>query len=467
MPSGEDGVSSRAVKTRLRPDWLVRCIHIIGRGPRQTRQKEKTYNFDCDQDDFVEFHPASGFFTEMTAIPTRLDDQPVADRRLWRIQWVRDLGWIGLTATLLVLAYAVRALILPVLIALALAYMVNPLIVWLKRCCRVPRMAGTMLVMLAGAILVMAMMLAIVPAMVDQAEDLVKQLSENYASSFEKAIQPYIDDVLHRINPTPGSADLDFESSVEVVPINNDPTPATWLKGLEKLDLTAVGQTILQSLDVGVGVVGSAINLAAYLVLASVLIGFSFFFFSWKFDAILLWFDQFIPADQRERTLHIVGRMDRAVSAFIRGRLIQSLVMMIVLSIGWKLAGVPYWLLLGVASGLLNLIPYAAVVGWLTALLLVTVHQLAGVNPDSAGFGVLMLVWPTVVYAIAQLLDGWVVEPLVQGKATELDPLTVMLAVIIGGGLFGLLGLILAIPATACLKILAQELLLPRLRANS
>ena len=56
------------------------------------------------------------------------------------------------------------------------------------------------------------------------------------------------------------------------------------------------------------------------------------------------------------------------------------------------------------------------------------------------------------------------VEPLVQGQATNLDPLTVMLVVLVGGTLAGLLGMLLAIPLAACEKILSREWLLPKLR---
>ena len=132
----------------------------------------------------------------------------------------------------------------------------------------------------------------------------------------------------------------------------------------------------------------------------------------------------------------------------------------LVLSIGWWAVGVPYWLLLGMGSGLLNLVPFAAVVGWVAATGLALVDHLSG----GGGFTWMVLVWPTVVYAVAQMVDGWVVEPIVQGRATDLDPLTVLLAVLIGGSLFGLMGLILAIPLTACGKIVAQEWVLPRLR---
>ncbi len=152
--------------------------------------------------------------------------------------------------------------------------------------------------------------------------------------------------------------------------------------------------------------------------------------------------------------------MDRSVSAFIRGRLMQALVMGVILSIGWWIAGVPYWLLLGMGCGLLNLVPFLAAVGWIVAITLATVDHLS----TPAAFNIMVLVWPTAVYLVAQGLDGWVIEPVVQGKATNLDPLTVLLAVLIGGSLAGLLGMLLAIPAAACIKILGHEVIVPRLR---
>ena len=144
----------------------------------------------------------------------------------------------------------------------------------------------------------------------------------------------------------------------------------------------------------------------------------------------------------------------------------------LILSIGWWLVGVPYWLLLGMLSGMLNLVPFMAVVGFVAAVGLSLVDSLAGQSVASgeaaqatqAAFSWWVIIAPTIVYAVAQGVDGWVVEPIVQSKATDLDPLTVLLAVVIGGALAGLLGLIVAIPVTACLKILAQEELVPRLR---
>jgi len=82
-----------------------------------------------------------------------------------------------------------------------------------------------------------------------------------------------------------------------------------------------------------------------------------------------------------------------------------------------------------------------------------------------AGFSIwAVFVAPSLAYLVVQALDGWVVEPLVQGRATNLDPLSVLLAVLVGGALAGLAGMLVAIPVAACAKILGQEVVVPRLR---
>jgi len=151
--------------------------------------------------------------------------------------------------------------------------------------------------------------------------------------------------------------------------------------------------------------------------------------------------------------------MNDTVSAFVRGRLVQSFVVGVVLTSGWGIASVPYWLLLGVLGGVLNLVPYLPIVGGVLAVIVSVVDALAG---GGLTFGAVL--WPAVVYLIAQTSDNYLVEPLVQGKATDLDPLTVLIVVLLGGALLGLLGMILAIPTAACIKILAKEVVLPRLR---
>ena len=66
--------------------------------------------------------------------------------------------------------------------------------------------------------------------------------------------------------------------------------------------------------------------------------------------------------------------------------------------------------------------------------------------------------------AIVNALDGWVLTPLIAGKATNLDPVTIFVAVLAGGSVMGAYGMLIAIPIAACLKILLSDLVVPKLR---
>ena len=64
-----------------------------------------------------------------------------------------------------------------------------------------------------------------------------------------------------------------------------------------------------------------------------------------------------------------------------------------------------------------------------------------------------------------QAIDGWVLTPLIAGKATNLDPVTIFVAVLAGGSVLGAYGMLLAVPIAACIKITIQEIVLPNIRA--
>ena len=75
-----------------------------------------------------------------------------------------------------------------------------------------------------------------------------------------------------------------------------------------------------------------------------------------------------------------------------------------------------------------------------------------------------ILLWPSVVWGVVNTLDGWVLTPLIAGKATNLDPVTIFVAVLAGGSVMGVYGMLIAIPIAACIKILLSDLIIPKLR---
>lgn len=78
-----------------------------------------------------------------------------------------------------------------------------------------------------------------------------------------------------------------------------------------------------------------------------------------------------------------------------------------------------------------------------------------------------ILIWPSLAYLAVQFIESWLLTPWVQSQSMDMHAVTVLIVVFIGGALGGFYGLLLAIPVAACLKILVQELLLPRLARHA
>ena len=406
----------------------------------------------------------------MEPSPTSPSKMRTSDRHLWQIRWVRDLLIIAVVFVVLDVGYHARAITVPALMGLALAYAFNPLITWVHRRARVPRpvTAGIILIILLGAIT--ALLAYLGPLLVDQIARLFSKF-DIYVASASQHIGHWIEELQRRAQEmTGGVAHTQPASSLSdafEVAATQATQPATQPMVTTRpatlsFQWPQIMGVLSKSLNLGISLVISTVGLMTYLLVAVVLVLFSFFMLSWQFEGVVQWFKQFIPASNRERTLDILTKMDRSVSGFIRGRLIQSLILGTVLTVGWAIAGVPFWLLLGIIAMALNLIPYAAVVTWPTAILLTWVDRISGGQSFSIW---LVVIWPTVVYVAAQSLDGWVIEPLVQGKATNLHPLSILLAVLIGGTLGGIFGMMLAIPTAACIKILMQEIVVPSVKS--
>ena len=185
------------------------------------------------------------------------------------------------------------------------------------------------------------------------------------------------------------------------------------------------------------------------------------FLFCWNWLAIAAWPVKYLPASRRSRCLEIAGKMDHAVGSYFRTRVFIAMIMGVMYSIGWGFSGVPFWLLIGMLGGLLGIIPYAAGLAWLGAMFLCFLELKNGITGVSDALAVFL--WPSIVYGIVQASDDWVLTPWLQGRELELGFASIILAVLIGGAVAGILGMLLAVPAAACLRILWVEVAEPQL----
>jgi predicted PurR-regulated permease PerM len=365
---------------------------------------------------------------------------PWYQHHLWQIEPVRDLLWIGLFAAVLGLGYYLRSIFTPVLIALFLAYIFDPLLTWAHRRLHMHRAVGAAVLVVMIVVVGLLLALWLGPMFTQQLVGLAK------------ATPRYLNNIAARYNIELGEFRTDAQGWAES--LQKDPTGAV-MRGVT---------VVLAGTTQAVTVINTVLGTTTYVLMVLLMVPLCFFFFAWEFDRIKARLTPFIPASRRERTLELIHRMDQTVAMFFRSRLVIGLVMGAMLSIAWAFVGVPYWFLVGMGTGIISVVPYAQTIGWPVAVLLKWLEASSGSSTAAVDLYAVLL-WPTVAFFGAQTVEAFVLTPLIQGHALKLSIVTVLLAVLVGGALGGLYGLLLAIPITACCKIILVEELAPKLRA--
>ena len=441
--------------------------------------------------------------------------KPWYHRHLWQIQPVRDLLLIASIIGLFILGEALSIVTVPMLIALGLAYGAEPFITWLEN--RVAWLTRTRALVALCTLLVAGLTLAIVlvvPLIFRQASGLIANRVP-YATAVHQwaihqdelpeALADVVADGALWLGAIPESTSLiSTEEDDSPSAIHNAAADSATAQAITVENISAyieaevrrqmAEQALINSLmvepesepgmdrdqigravaSVG-GVVTRTVTSIFDMGMFAFLVVFFFVVFSLGFAQVSQNLLSFIPSDKRERWMPILREMDGAISGFIRGRLSIAALTGIAYAVGWTFCGVPFAVLIGFAVGVIGIIPYGSVLGLIGAYVLLIIDLVAHNGAPTwyhrvGEQGALMIVWwkvlvfPGAVYMIVQLLDDYVLTPLIQGNATKLNTPAIIAAVIAGGALGGLFGMLLAIPVAACLRILLNTVVIPSLR---
>ncbi|MCB0353898.1 MAG: AI-2E family transporter [Bdellovibrionales bacterium] len=157
---------------------------------------------------------------------------------------------------------------------------------------------------------------------------------------------------------------------------------------------------------------------------------------------------EWLPMLSRAKVENMALEINRYVSAYVRGQLTVGCLLFVLYSLGLGILGVELWLLVAFVAGFGNLIPY---LGSIVGILLGSLMALVTFGDWSH----LFMTWG--VFAVVQFLEGTFITPTVVGDKVGLSPLAVILAIVAGGSLFGLLGIFLAVPVVAIVRVLARN----------
>ena len=360
----------------------------------------------------------------------RLGPMEMASKSIMK-RWLWGLGFLVL---FIALAWKLERLATLFLLSFIFAYVLNPLVTRMSRLRFIGRGAATAITLGALVVIVGAIMFFIIPEVVDEFRAFLKRLP-TVAEKFQTTAIPWI------------------EQTFGVV------VPKSWNDAFD--------QALIQVQSGGREMIAPAARLAsdifgttfsAVLNLLGLLMFPLFLFFLLKdFPKIIEAVDALVPIRNRD-TVHKLARdADASLSAFLHGQFTVMLILGCLYSVGYSIVGIPVAIGVGLLTGILCFIPYVgAASGFLLALLLAILemkgwHSIVGV---------------VIVFGVVQVLDAVLITPKILGGKLGLQPLWIIVALMAGGEIFGFLGVLLAVPTTAVLKILVVYSI-DRYRASS
>jgi predicted PurR-regulated permease PerM len=317
-----------------------------------------------------------------------------------------------------------RMVILLLVLSIFFSYLIAPLVEWFQRpvlirgrARKLPRTAAIALVYLVIALVVGLIFYSLVPALTAQINAVIGHLPD-YAAK----VKSY------------------FERS-EALYRKYKLTPE-WQADIAK-ELSQVGWNVLQWIKNGLLGILSLLTFLPWLFLVPIL---SFFMLK-DVDVFRAAVVSAFPTRRlRRRIDELFGDASQALAAYVRSLLMACMIIGVLTSIGFTLLGAPFPLLLGVVAGVLEFVPVAG--PFLAALIAILVS--ATVSFKVAGYVLVFLL-------VLRVLEDYVIYPRLVGHGMEMHPLLIILAVLTGAELGGIIGIFLAIPATALITVVYRH----------
>lgn len=322
--------------------------------------------------------------------------------------------------------YLVRSVAVPFLIALVLAYFLDPAADALERR-RLPRPAAVCAVFAAFFCAAGLLLLFLVPAL------------KGEMAAMQAALPRYAEN-LYRLIPESLFDRLGISRGADLQPLFD-----RLLAGARNLSFDLVNQVALFLSRAFSSTFGFLVAVLGYLIIPVYL-----FYLLRDFDALREGLLELLPPRHRQPAVELGREIDGVLGGFIRGQLSVCMILAALYGAGLWLIGVDLALVIGLLSGAAFIIPYLG-----TVLGVVLAGAMAAVKFHDLLHPLLVVGW----FALVQGLEGALLTPRLVGNRVGLHPLGTILAVLAGGELFGFWGLLLAVPAAASAAVVTRRLL--------
>lgn len=335
--------------------------------------------------------------------------------------WARYIPVTLLLLVILVLLLFVSGPVLvPLILSFALAFMLEPMVDWFQRRFRSTRNAAVLFALSVSTLGVLVIIIALLPSVYRQFVESAQKLPLAIAAG-RGLLQNLL--VYAQENLSPGV----FSQLQEFIHgFQEDPSVIT----------SRIGEFLSRGLFGLVNLSSAAIGL--------LIVPFFVYYVLLDMQNIKLFVENRIPERHRGIGLQIFGEIGEVVRGYVRGRFLIALILSVFYAVGLWILGVPLWAAIGLIAGFIGIIPYIGIIAGV-------ILALGFAALDGAGVGRLLGV--VAVFALAQPIEDYYLTPKLIGDKLDLHPMFVFIALIIAGSLFGVLGLVLAIPVVGVLKV--------------
>lgn len=321
---------------------------------------------------------------------------------------LRLFAMLGSAFILGTLFLALEKILVPFIVAWVLAYLLVPVVDFLSR--YVPRWFAILVSFLSLAAVIGALLLGFVPLMHAQIANFLGELP-TYANRIDRFL---------------GGLAARVHSSADVAALSSN------IQGR----LVQLGTNLLRAPSELMSTAARLIETIVFIALVPVVA----FFLLRDWHRLVIGLETFVRSSRRSSLEQFLRTADRVLRHYIHGQLLVMLGVGIMYTIGYMIAGISLGVVLGMLAGLVFVIPFASfVLSGIPALILATVQFHDVVHP-------LMI---ALTIAATELVGNAVLTPILVGRYVRVHPAAVLLFIFAGGALFGVLGMVMALPAAA------------------
>lgn len=315
----------------------------------------------------------------------------------------------------------ISTIFMPLIVATFLYYMLNPLVKLLTKIhykkFKISRTWAVVIVFVLFLSLIIWGISSFLPSLIEQVSQMIGNLPE-IAQRLQSAIPKLFDHSWLK--------KIDFDPYVKNI----------------NSQIGRYAEQFLAGMTISIGNVIAAVTNITVMVITVPIILFYMLKDGYKLIPTV---SKIVPKRNRQNVVGLFDSMSETLSSYISGQVIECLFVGTFTVIGYVIIGQPYGLLLGVIAGICNIIPYVGPYFGIFPSLLVAIAQ----SPTQ-------VISVIIVVLIVQQVDGNFIYPNVIGKSLQIHPLTIIILLLVAGKIAGILGMILAVPTYAIVKVLVN-----------